>query len=137
MKKTFVVFLLAVVAFSTVDAQKYITRNGTVSFFSTTPIEDIKGTNNQVTSLLDTQGGGIVFMALMKGFQFDKALMQEHFNEKYVESEKYPKAQFKGSIENFEEIDFTKDGTYDITVSGPLTLHGETNVVTTEGSLVI
>ena len=73
----------------------------------------------------------------MKGFQFEKALMQEHFNEKYVESDKYPKTVFKGKVTNIEEIDFTKDGEYPAKVKGALTIHGVTKEVEAEGKFVI
>ena len=73
----------------------------------------------------------------MKGFEFEKALMQEHFNENYVESEKFPKTTFKGKIENIEAINFTKDGTYPAKISGDMTLHGVTNKVSTTGKFIV
>jgi hypothetical protein len=74
------------------DAQKYMTRNGYIGFFSHTAMEDIKADNNQVASVLDITTGGIVFQVLIKSFHFEKALMEEHFNENYLESEKFPKS---------------------------------------------
>jgi polyisoprenoid-binding protein YceI len=71
----------------------------------------------------------------MKGFEFEKALMQEHFNESYVESEKFPKTSFKGSIENFKSLDLSKDGTYDVTVSGDIDLHGISKNYKTQGTI--
>ncbi|GAB4414995.1 MAG: hypothetical protein OHK0039_23250 [Bacteroidia bacterium] len=116
---------------------RLMTRTGVISFYSHTPMEDIEATNNQVNSVLDTQTGDIVFAVLMKSFQFEKALMQEHFNEKYVESDKFPKAQFKGKITNLAGIDFTKNGTYKAPVSGQLTIHGVTHDVSTEGTIEV
>jgi polyisoprenoid-binding protein YceI len=73
----------------------------------------------------------------MKGFEFEKALMQEHFNENYVESHKFPKAEFKGQIINSSEIDFAKDGSYPAKVKGKLTIHGETKDVETLGTIEV
>jgi len=73
----------------------------------------------------------------MKGFEFEKALMQEHFNEKYVESDEYPKATFKGQILNFEELDLSKDGKFEVIVKGNLTIHGETKPVEAKGVIEI
>jgi len=73
----------------------------------------------------------------MKAFLFEKAMMQEHFNEKYVESDMYPKSVFKGTIENLGTIDFKKDGVYKLTASGLLTLHGITKTVQVSGILTV
>src|SRR6476659_3333260 len=83
----------------TVQAQgKFYTKSGKISFFSSTPLEDIAATNKSVVCLLDSKTGDLQFAALIKGFEFKKALMQEHFNTDYVESTKYPKAEFKGQV---------------------------------------
>ena len=129
MKKIVLLSLLALSAFS-LKAQKYITRNGFIRFFGETQFETIKADNNQVASILDTQTGEIVFQALMKSFQFEKALMEEHFNENYVESDKYPKAVFKGKIADLSAVDFTKNGVYNVQVQGELSLHNVTKNIT-------
>ena len=85
---------------------KYITKEGYISFFSHTIVEDIKADNFQVLSVIDTKNGDIAIQLLMKSFIFKKALMQEHFNDSYVESYKYPKGTFRGKIENFSEYIF-------------------------------
>lgn len=118
-------------------AQKYMTRNGYIGFYSHTALEDIKADNNQVASVLDTETGGIVFQVLIKSFHFDRALMEEHFNENYLESEKFPKSTFNGKIANLSEIEFSKVGTYDVTVEGDLTIHGVTNKVSAKGTLEV
>lgn len=87
---------------------RYMTKTGYIGFYSHTPVEDIKADNNQVASILDSQTGEMVFNVLIKSFVFEKALMQEHFNENYMESDKYPKASFKGKVSNLEKIDFSK-----------------------------
>ena len=118
-------------------AQRYITKNGYIRFYSETPVETIEAENQQVNAALDTQTGNIVFKVLMKSFEFRKALMQEHFNENYVESDKYPNATFTGKIINLDEIDFTRSGTQDATVEGDLTIHGVTKNITEKGSFTV
>ncbi len=122
-----------------VQAQEnYITRNGQISFFSTTPLEDIKAINNEVASVINRKTGSIQFIVLIKSFQFRNASMQNHFNEKeYMNSDLYPKAELKGTIINISKVDFTKDGTYPITVDGTLTMHGVTNKIKAEGNIII
>ncbi len=102
---------------------KFLTKQGYTSFFSSSPIEDIKADNNQVLSIIDTSTGTIAISILMKSFMFEKSLMQEHFNENYVESDTYPKATFKGQILNFETLDQNKQTT---TIKGAITIHGVT-----------
>ena len=117
--------------------EKYFTKTGKIVFSSKAPLENIEGHNKSVTCVLDTKSGNLQFAVLMKGFEFEKALMQEHFNENYVESHKYPKAEFKGQIANNGDIDYGKDGTYNAKVKGKLTIHGETKDVETTGVIVV
>jgi len=116
---------------------KMFTKNGKVSFFSHTDMEDIKGDNNKVSSILDLKTGKIAIEILVKSFVFKKALMEEHFNENYMESSKFPKAKFDGKIDNLEDINFTKDGTYKTQVSGNLTIKDKTNAVKTIGTFTV
>lgn len=81
-----------------VQAQKYMTRSAQVSFFSSTAVENIEAINNEVASVFDAATGELVFIVPIKSFKFDRALMQEHFNENYLESDQFPKADFKGKI---------------------------------------
>ncbi len=118
-------------------AQKVYTKNGTISFFSKTEMEDIKAENNQVMSVLNLQTGELQFSLLIKNFHFPKALMEEHFNENYLESEKYPKSTFKGQVTDIAKVKLSADGTYPVTVSGELTMHGVTNKVTTKGTITV
>jgi len=136
MKRIALIVIITILALP-LSAQKYMTRNGYIGFFSHTAMEDIKGNNNQVASVLDISTGGIVFQVLIKSFHFDKALMEEHFNENYLESEKFPKSTFNGKIMNLAEVDFTKNGTYNVTVEGDLTIHGVTNKVSAKGTLEV
>ena len=106
------------------SAQQVVTRNGYIGFFSKTPFEDIKAETTQAAAVVDFSKKNLVFTALMKGFLFPKALMQEHFNENYVESDIYPKAMFSGTYDG--HVDATIIGTYNVQVKGRLTLHGVT-----------
>lgn len=136
MKKIVLLSLLVLAAY-TLKAQKYITRNGFIQFFGETQFETIKADNNQVASILDTQTGEMVFQALMKSFHFEKALMEEHFNENFVESDKYPKAVFKGKITDPSSVDFTKNGVYNVQVEGELNLHNVTKKISEPGTIEV
>ena len=127
--------LLSIVSLTAQD--KYFTKSGRITFVSKAPLENIDGNHKSVTCVLDTKTGMMQFAVLMKGFEFEKALMQEHFNENYVESHKYPKAEFKGQVVNNSEINYAKDGTYSAKVKGTLTMHGETKEVETTGNVVV
>jgi polyisoprenoid-binding protein YceI len=106
-------------------------------FYSYTPIEEIEAHNRQVVSILDAATGDLQFNLLVKSFEFKVALMQEHFNENYMESDKFPKSSFKGKITNLDKIDFKKDGIYPAEVSGDLTIHGVTKTVSATGTMEI
>jgi hypothetical protein len=136
MKRLSLLFFLLTTAV-VLNAQKYMTKNGFIGFYSHTPMEDIKGDNNQVAGILDVSTGEIVFQALIKSFHFDRALMEEHFNENYMESDKYPKSTFKGKITNLSSVDFSKNGTYDVTVEGDLMIHDVTNKISIRGTLEV
>ncbi|MDD7913078.1 YceI family protein [Polaribacter ponticola] len=101
--------------------ERYLTKKGAITFYSKAPMEDITAENNQVLSIIDASSGKMAISILMKSFMFKKALMQEHFNENYVESDKFPKATFKGSILGFDDIKETATNTQ---VKGVLSLHG-------------
>ena len=114
MKQKVFSLLLATVFLSTglLAQGKFFTKTGKVYFNCTGGIEPIEGTNKSTTCVLDSKSGAIQFSMLMKGFEFEKQLMMEHFNENYVETEKFPKATFVGQIANNSEINYAKDGTY-------------------------
>lgn len=114
---------------------KYFTKTGKIDFYSKAPLEDIEAKNKTVMAVIDSKTGAIQFSVQMKGFEFEKQLMQQHFNENYVESDKYPKGEFKGTITNNSEIDYTKDGTYKASVKGKMTIHGITKDVETTGTI--
>jgi polyisoprenoid-binding protein YceI len=137
MKKVFVIALLAIIAAPAVNAQKYFTRSGIVSFFSKTKMENIDAENNKVAAVLDASTGNMEFTVLIKSFMFEKALMQEHFNENYMESDTYPKATFKGKIDNLSSVKFGTNGTYNVKVTGDLLMHGVTKKITVDAGVVV
>ncbi len=125
--KFFLIILCFVFCIKTIEAQdKFLTKKGQISFFSSASAEDIKADNKQVLSIINSSTGDIAIAILMKSFMFQKSLMQEHFNENYVESDKYPKAIFKGRITDFETISSTNTST---TVVGDITIHGVTKAL--------
>lgn len=132
----FLLFLLmnvSLIAFS----QVYVTRNGTIRFFSQTPLENIEAINRQTMSALNTETGEFVFRLPIRSFAFDKALMQEHFNDNFMESHKYPNASFQGEITNIDELDLDRDGTYEVSVAGALTIKDVTRNISKPGKLII
>jgi hypothetical protein len=135
--KHIAIFILLLSTGFVVNGQKYMTKNGFIGFYSKTSMEVIKADNNQVASILDTGTGEMVFQVLIKSFHFDRALMEEHFNENYMESEKYPKSTFKGKITNLPSVSFTKNGTYDVTVEGDLTIHNVNNKLSIKGTIEV
>ncbi len=121
-----------------VNAQdRYFTKTGKIEFLSKAPLEDIEAKNKTVTAVLDTKSGALQFSAQMKGFEFEKALMQQHFNENYVESDKYPKAEFRGAVANNAAVNYSKNGSYPVTVKGKLTLHNITKDVEVPGTIKV
>lgn len=134
------VFIFYIIACSTVSFAQdmHLTRNGKITFFSHTSIEDIDAANNEVVSTIHTKTGAMQFLVLIKGFQFKKAAMQQHFNSKdYMGSDEFPKSDLKGTIKDLSKVDFTKDGTYSVLVEGLLTMHGVTNKVSAPGTITI
>ncbi|WP_127129098.1 YceI family protein [Pseudoflavitalea rhizosphaerae] len=137
MKQRICLLLLYLVLMGSAFPQgKFFTRTGQISFSSKGILETIKAQNKTVTCVLDAQTGQIQFSVLMRGFEFKKALMQEHFNENYVESDKYPTAEFKGQISS-PLPDLSKDGSYPVNVKGKMTIHGITQELTTDGTLTV
>jgi polyisoprenoid-binding protein YceI len=129
--------IFLVIAFSSFQgvAQNFITKTGFIGFYSKTSLEDIQGENNQVYAVLDPASHHLAFAVLLKGFIFPKELMQEHFNENYVESDKFPKATFSGTCSG--DMDLSKDGVYQVVVKGDLNLHGVTRALETTGQLEV
>jgi len=121
MSRLFILSCFVLCAGQQLVAQKVIARQGRVAFFSYTPVENIKAENNQVLSIIDLSNGRIAVSMLMNAFIFEKALMREHFNESYVESDLYPKATFEGEILDFDPL--LKEEQTRI-IKGKFTMHG-------------
>jgi hypothetical protein len=127
---------LAVICFAHIGyGQNYITKTGFIGFYSKTPLEDIQGENNQAYAVLDPSSHHLAFAVLLKGFLFPKELMQVHFNENYVESDKYPKATFSGICSG--DMDLSKDGIYQVVIKGDLNLHGVTKTLEATAQLEV
>lgn len=138
MKKTGLsVAFLFFVTITAIAQDKIYTKAGSISFYSKSSLENIEAHNKKATCIVDKTTGQMEFAVLMKAFEFEKALMEEHFNENYVESDKYPKSTFKGKITNLSAINFAKDGTYDAAVSGDITIHGVTKQVSSKGKFIV
>jgi len=113
-------------------AQQYMTKDGSIRFFSSAPLEDISAKSNKLTSIFNTANNEIAFSVTIKSFDFEKKLMQEHFNEKYMESDKYPTSTFSGRVEGF---DVSKGGVQPVVAKGKLTIHGVTREVEIPGTI--
>lgn len=122
MKKTIFTLILAL-SLTGLQAQKFMSREVYIRFFGETPLERIDATTDQGSGVIDIDAGTLAFQVLMKSFKFEKALMQEHFNENYVESDKYPKAVFKGKLK--DKIDANQKGVQKVTAVGTMEMHGK------------
>ena len=135
---TAVVLSLFVLSAFTVTQNKLISKDTHISFFSHTSVEDITANNYKVVSTLDTSTGAIVYSVPMQSFEFEKALMQKHYNsDKFLDTKTYPKAKFVGKITNLTNVDFTKDGTYDVSVTGDLTIKDKTNSINEKATIIV
>jgi polyisoprenoid-binding protein YceI len=138
--KKLVVSAIALCFVLSASAQKFYTKDAKVNFdaTSTTSPEKIAAVNPKGTLVFDAATGKIEAAILVKGFHFDQALMEEHFNENYMESNKFAKATFAGDVVDFKTaINLTKDGDYTATVKGKLTMHGVTKDVETKGIFTV
>ncbi|HOY15658.1 MAG TPA: YceI family protein [Haliscomenobacter sp.] len=136
----FLLMLLASITYTTNAQSKYFTRSGTVIFDAEgklDDVEEIKAKNTAATCVLDAATGQMEWAVTMNKFTFASTLMQKHFNENYVESEKYPKATFKGKISDIGKVNFSKDGTYPVTVNGTMNLHGVTKEISAKGVITV
>jgi len=117
---------------------KLVSKTGHISLFSHTDVEDITADNYKVVSTINTASGEVVFSVPMQAFEFEKSLMQKHYNSpKFLDTKAYPKSKFTGKITNLSEVNFSKDGVYKAKVKGEMELHGVTKPVTEEGTVTI
>lgn len=120
------------------ESGKLVSSKTHIKFFSTTPAEDIEANNYASVSTINTESGSVVFSVPMQSFEFEKALMQKHFNQaKFLDTKQFPKAKLKGTIINIGDINFTKNGTYEAKVEGDLTIKGITNKIGEKGVLTV
>lgn len=133
MKDLLTILLLTFFSLFTHAQERYFTKSGVIRFESKAPLENIEAVNRSAVAVLDRSTGALQFSVNIKGFEFKKALMQEHFNENYLESDKYPKSEFKGRI---AEMPAT-EGFHNVAAVGKMTIHGVTKDVTIPGKLSI
>lgn len=138
MKKT-ILFLSVLALTATAFAQKKTTTSATVTFDASTPIDALpKAENKTVIAAVDTKTGSVAFEAVVKSFAFSNAMIQEHFNgEKWLNSATFPKFTFTGKIADLSKVDFKKDGTYNVSVAGDLTVKDVTKPVTAPATIVV
>ena len=132
-----VITIVLLLSTQLIFGQKYFSKTGKITFHSDASMEQIDATNTSASTVIDVATGSMEWAVLIQGFKFEKSLMQDHFNENYMESATFPKAKFKGKIENASAINFSKDGVYNVTVSGQLEMHGVTKPVTTQGIITV
>ncbi|MGF1584066.1 MAG: YceI family protein [Bacteroidales bacterium] len=120
------------------DGARLVSEKSHIRFFSSTPAEDIEAHNYSATSTLDKTSGNVAFSVPMQGFEFDKRLMQRHFNQDgYLDTQQYPTARLVGKITNLEDIDFSQNGSYDAVIEGELTIKGITNDIKEKGTITV
>lgn len=142
MKKVTVSVIVSAVAIGimafTPIADKLVTSKTHIKFFSTTTAENIEAHNYKSVGTVDTKTGEVVFSVPMQSFEFEKSMMQKHFNSaKFLDTKTYPKAKLTGKIINLSEIDFGKDGTYNATIKGDMTIKAKTNPVNEKGTITV
>ncbi len=139
MKKTILLFALVAVVGASFAQKKKTTTSATIKFDATTSLDALpKAENKTAVASLNTKTGDVAFESIIKSFSFSNPKMQEHFNTAgWMDSDKFPKATFKGKITNLAAVNFKADGTYSATVEGSLTMHGVTKPVSATASIVV
>ena len=129
---TYLIFLFC--SLSLVGQTKYRTTSGEINFNASTPLEDIDATNTEVNAILELETGKFATVMLIRDFQFHRKLMQEHFNENYMESEQFPKAYFTGTVEDLDITD-SSDNIQQRPITGEITIHGVKRPLKTVGTI--
>ncbi len=142
MKKLSLNIILAValltISFVAQTQDRHVSSKTHIKFFSTTPVEDIEAHNYASVSTINSKTGEVVFSVPMQSFEFEKAMMQQHFNnEHFLETNVYPKSKFKAIITNLDEIDFTKDGEYQAEIEGEMIIRDKTNPIKDSGTITV
>ncbi|HYO21006.1 MAG TPA: YceI family protein [Flavisolibacter sp.] len=135
--KTVLFATLTLFAIAAHAQDKFYSKNASIRFYSKAPLEDIEARHRSAVCVLDIKTGSLQFTTLIKGFEFENKEMQEHFNDHYLESDKFPKSEFKGIIMNNTAVNYKKQGTYPVQVKGSLTIHGVTKEVQTNGTIEV
>jgi len=133
MNKLLLLFAFALVFFNAGAQNRFFTKDAKINFNSSTPLEDIIAESNQATTFIDIEKNEVAFSVLTTSFKFRRALMEEHFNENYMESSKFPKAKFTGKI--VSPIDWKSEKAVVVDVKGELTMHGATKEVTFKATI--
>ena len=128
----YVIIIIGIFTAESGYAQRYMSDSTYVRFFSEAPLENIDAVTYESASAIDLSSGNVAFSVPIKSFQFDKSLMQEHFNENYLESDKYPKATFQGKMKDWDD----EEGEKRITASGKMKIHGITQEISVEGTVI-
>jgi len=137
MKTIVIILFLSLIQLAGFSQSTYFTRSGHIYFISHTDVIDIDADNHQVASFLDIESGKIQFAVLIKSFEFSLATAKEHFNESYMESDKFPKATFKGEVLNIDSINLNKNGICSVRVKGDITIKGITKNIEVPGKFII
>lgn len=137
LKKVTILLIFFSTVFMESQGQIFYTKNGNISFFSKTIMENISAENNQVISVINIQSGIIQLSLLNNAFHFPKAKMEDDFNENYIESDKYPRSSFKGIMTDIGNMNFNNDGTYKVNVKGELMIHGVTKNINVPAIIAI
>ncbi len=135
--KGLLLFGLFLVIYTSLWAQDFSTHTGFVSFFGEKPFDDVRGDNHEVEGAINTKTGEAEFHAMIKSFHFQNKDIEKAFNEKYMESDRYPESDFIGKILNLADIDLNKPGEYQVVVEGKLTIHNVTRRVSHPGVLIV
>jgi len=139
MKKNLFLLVMASFALFTVTAQtRYVTSSGQAVIYSHTAAEDISAKNNTVSGVINSSTGDIAISLPVQSFQFEKALMQEHFNNgNFMDSKQFPRITLKGKITNLAAVNFSKNGKYEAVVSGDLTIKGTTKPISEKATIEV
>ncbi|MFP4366589.1 MAG: YceI family protein [Bacteroidales bacterium] len=134
----FILVVFSGVYASAQDDARLVSEKSHIRFFSSTPAEDIEAHNYSATSTINTGNGKVAFSVPMQGFEFDKRLMQRHFNQdKFLDTQQFPTARLVGTITNLDAIDFSSNGKYDTIIEGELTIKGVTNKISEKGTVTV
>ncbi|MCK4561350.1 MAG: YceI family protein [Flavobacteriaceae bacterium] len=141
MKNSILTLIALIVFSSTAFSQtegKLVSKKTHFKIYSHTAAEDIEANNYKSIGTLNTVTGEVVFSVPMQSYEFDKSLMQKHYNsKKFLDTKKFPKSKLKGQITNLADVDFKNDGTYNVNIEGDLTMHGETKKINEKATITV